>query len=42
MVFAVYMIVKNVIGMIKHRAPVWKGAFAPAMTIGFLILSFII
>lgn len=41
MVFAVYMIVKNVIGMIKHRVPVWKGAFAPAMTIGFLILSFI-
>lgn len=42
MVFAVYMIVKNVIGMIKHRVPVWKGAFAPAMTIGFLILYFII
>ena len=41
-VFAVYMIIKNAIRMIKHQATVWKGAFAPAMTIGFLILSFII
>ena len=41
-VFAVYMIIKNAIRMIKHRVPVWKGAFAPAMTIGFLTLSFII
>ena len=38
MVFAVYMIVKNVIGMIKHRVPVWKGAFAPAMTVTYFVM----
>lgn len=37
-VFAVYMIIKNAIRMIKHQVPVWKGAFAPAMTVTYFVM----